>query len=103
MVWDQGTWDRIEGLFARWGRPTTEAHRGQCYMPSSCELLPNKMGTAPGMLFKKEHHMLISMPGVPYEMKYIMSEHILPLLKDRYQGTAIVHRLLIYAWRRESP
>lgn len=102
MVWDQGTWDRIEGLFARWGRPTTEAHRGQCYMPSSCELLPNKMGTAPGMLFKKEHHMLISMPGVPYEMKYIMSEHILPLLKDRYQGTAIVHRTIMTAGEGES-
>jgi len=102
LVWDQGTWDRIEKLFARWGRSTTEAHRGQCYMPASCQLIANNMGTAPGMVFAKEDHLLVSMPGVPYEMKYLMTEHVLPYIKDSYQGRAIVHRTIMTAGEGES-
>lgn len=102
MRFDQPTWERIEKLFARWGRSTTEAHKAQCYMPDGASILENKMGTAPGMLFEVEGKILISMPGVPYEMKYIMEQSVLPLIKSRYTSQAIVHHTILTAGEGES-
>jgi nicotinamide-nucleotide amidase len=94
MVFHEPTWDRIQRLFKRWGRETTEEHREQCYMPSHAELLPNKMGTAPGMMFRHGEVIIVSMPGVPYEMKYIMEHSIFPLLKSMNEGYEIYHRTI---------
>jgi len=102
MEFHQPTWERIEALFARWGRSTTDAHKEQCYMPDGAEILFNKMGTAPGMLFKVEDKILISMPGVPYEMKYIMENHGLPFIKENYTSQAIVHHTILTAGEGES-
>jgi len=102
MRFHEPTWDRIQKLFARWGRSTTEAHKAQCYMPSDCTIMENKMGTAPGMLFQIEDKILISMPGVPYEMKYIMEHHVLPLTKEKYVSQAFVHHTILTAGEGES-
>ena len=102
MSFDEATYKRIVSLFERWGRPTTEAHKEQCYMPASAQILENKMGTAPGMLFRKNSHLLVSMPGVPYEMKYLMEHHVLPLIKSDYQGQAIVHKTIMTVGEGES-
>lgn len=96
------TWERIEKLFQRWGRSTTEAHKEQCYMPDDCTLLENKMGTAPGMLFEYEGKIVISMPGVPYEMKYIMENHVITILKKKYSEQAIVHHTILTSGEGES-
>lgn len=102
MVFHQQTWDRIQGLFARWGRSTTPAHKEQCYMPESAELLTNKMGTAPGMLFRMEEKMIFSMPGVPYEMQFIMADSVIPLLIEKNKSSAIVHYTILTAGEGES-
>jgi len=102
MIFHDPTWKRIEKLFARWGRSTTEAHKAQCYMPSDCTILENKMGTAPGMLFQRGDKILVSMPGVPYEMKYIMEHHVLPLAKEKYVSQAFVHHTILTAGEGES-
>ena len=102
MVFDQDTYRRIMKLFERWGKSTTEAHKEQCYMPSSASLLANNMGTAPGMMFTKKDHLLISMPGVPYEMKYLMDKYVLPHLAENYLGSAIVHKTIQTAGEGES-
>ena len=102
MVFSQPTWDRIQRMFERWGRNTTPAHYQQCYMPEAAELLFNKMGSAPGMWFEKEGQIFVSMPGVPYEMKYIMEQHVLPRLQERFSGTVIVHRTIRTAGEGES-
>lgn len=102
MIFHEPTWERIESLFARWGRPTTPAHRDQCYMPDGATILENKMGTAPGMLFEVNGKILISMPGVPYEMKYIMENSGLPFLKENYTSQAIVHHTILTAGDGES-
>ena len=87
MYFDEATFNRIQRLFTKLGRTPLEAHRLQCYMPKKATILRNSMGTAPGMLFKKGDKILISMPGVPYEMKAIMREEVLPLLeRDYIQG-----------------
>lgn len=102
MRFDEPTWHRIEKLFTRWGRSTTEAHKAQCYMPDGVKILDNKMGTAPGMLFEIDGKILISMPGVPYEMKYIMEHSVLPLIKKTYTSQAIVHHTILTAGEGES-
>ena len=103
MYFDEPTWARIQRLFADWGRRTTPAHREQCYMPEGCTILPNKMGTAPGMWFEAKGKILVSMPGVPYEMKYLMEKEVLPRLAERFPSvTAIAHRTLLTIGEGES-
>ncbi len=102
MVFHQPTYDRILRLFEKWGRSSTEAHRLQCYMPSNAILLPNKMGTAPGMWFEYEGKALVSMPGVPYEMKYLMEHETIPRLNKKFPGQPIVHRTIQTVGEGES-
>lgn len=102
MIFHNPTWERIQGLFANWGRSTTPAHKDQCYMPDSAELLPNEMGTAPGMLFISNEKIVISMPGVPYEMQFIMANSVIPLLLEKNKTSAIVHYTILTAGEGES-
>lgn len=83
-------------------RPITEVNLKQAEVPDVCEVLPNKRGTAPGMLFYKNDTMFISMPGVPYEMKGIMEHSALPLVKAKFDLPAIVHKTLLTAGIGES-
>lgn len=94
LRFDEDTWERIQRLFVKWGRSTTEEHRVQCYMPDNAVLLENRMGTAPGMLFEAEDTTVISMPGVPYEMKYIMEHSVGKMIEDRKHNQIIVHRTI---------
>ncbi len=82
----------INEMMLRRGIPMNEINRKQAEVPDSCRVLYNKMGTAPGMWFEKEGTIFISMPGVPYEMKYIMNEHVLPELKIRFHSQVVIHR-----------
>lgn len=102
LEFDQGTYDRILKLFERWGRSTTEAHRLQCYMPANAQLLFNKMGTAPGMWFEHQGTVLVSMPGVPYEMKYLMEKAVIPKLKTQFPARPIAHRTILTVGEGES-
>ncbi len=102
LEFDQTTYDRILRLFEKFGRSTTPAHKEQCYMPAGVTLLTNKMGTAPGMYFDIGNTVLCSMPGVPYEMKSIMNEELLPILKKRFPGKAIEHRTVLTVGEGET-
>jgi nicotinamide-nucleotide amidase len=72
--------------------PMNENNRRQAEVPESCRVLKNGAGTAPGMWFEKDKTIFIFMPGVPYEMKYLMKEHVLPELKKRFTSQVIIHR-----------
>ncbi|MBP8959875.1 MAG: competence/damage-inducible protein A [Bacteroidales bacterium] len=69
-----------------------EKFRSQADVPASCKVLINKAGTAPGMWFEKEGTIFVFMPGVPFEMKYIMNEHVIPELKKRFSSRIIIHK-----------
>lgn len=84
MVFDQKLFDKICQYFDKYGIPVTEMHRQQCYMPKDTRQLDNNMGTAPGMLFEKDQKWLLSLPGVPYEMKWIFENGFVPLLKEKF-------------------
>ena len=102
MVFHEATYDRITRMFEKWGRSMTSAHKEQCYMPDNAEILKNKMGTAPGMWFEHHGKVFVSMPGVPYEMKYLMQEEVLPKIKKRFPGRPIAHRTILTVGEGES-
>ena len=82
----------IEKMMKRRNFPMNENNRKQAEVPEACTVLTNAAGTAPGMWFEKEGTIYVSLPGVPYEMKYIMSEHVLPMLKKRFTSQVIIHK-----------
>jgi nicotinamide-nucleotide amidase len=79
-----------------------DRNRKQAEVPDVCTVLHNARGTAPGMLFEKEGKLVISLPGVPHEMKGIMTDQVLPLLKARYVLPTIIHKTLLTAGVGES-
>jgi nicotinamide-nucleotide amidase len=86
---------RIEDFFTRRNRPMLEVNIRQAELPKSCEILENTNGTAAGMWFNHNGKVLVSMPGVPYEMKGIMNDHVFPRLKERFQLKALYHQTLL--------
>ncbi len=102
LTFHQATYDKILKLFEKWGRKSTDAHRLQCFMPSNAQLLTNKMGTAPGMWFDYKGKVLVSMPGVPYEMKYLIEHEIIPRLTSQFKGQPIFHRVIRTVGEGES-
>lgn len=89
----------IEGYY---NRPITEMNRQQAYVPSKCTVLFNAVGTAPGMLMVKEQTTFVSLPGVPYEMKYLVAEKLLPYIKEQFKLEAIVHKTVLTVGIGES-
>lgn len=102
LYFDAPTYERIRSYFERLGRPVSDAHKAQCYLPETVQILKNKMGTAPGMLFRHHGKIIISMPGVPYEMKYLMEHEVIPFLKTNFISDAIIHKTLMTAGEGES-
>lgn len=82
LEFHQPTFDVIKIYLEKRERTPTEAHRIQCFLPSKAKLVKNSRGTAPGMWFKNEQVHCLSMPGVPNEMKIIMEEEGLGLIKS---------------------
>jgi len=83
-------------------RPLTESNRKQAEVPDTCTVLFNKLGTAPGMWFEKQGKVFISLPGVPQEMKGIMTDIVLSRLRDHFTMGVITHRTLLTAGVGES-
>ena len=75
--------------------PILQTNKDQALIPSACELLPNSRGTASGMWFEKDKKIFISLPGVPYEMKGIITEIVIPkLLKRSNDDRILVHKTI---------
>jgi len=92
LVFSEEVFNEVDGRMKRRGFPMNEKNRGQAFVPESCTVLMNKAGTAPGMLFRLNNKIIVSMPGVPSEMIFLMSEYVLPLILKEFSGGAIVHR-----------
>ena len=102
MEFHESVYERIKAIFAPRNIPLTDAHKEQCYLPQNVEILTNSMGTAPGMLWNHGSKQIVSMPGVPYEMKAIMTEQLLPKLAQRADRKVILHRTIMTAGMGES-
>ncbi len=83
-IQDQATFERIRAYMAARGRTVNELNSAQALVPSKAQVLPNYQGTAPGLWIEQNNKILISLPGVPYEMKALMEQQVIPLLKSRF-------------------
>jgi nicotinamide-nucleotide amidase len=97
--WHEETWQRILVLLQKWNRPATEMHKLQCYLPDTAEIIPNDRGSAPGMIFREKELILVSMPGVPSEMKHLLSDKIIQLLP---KGNPVYHLFVRTAGEGET-
>ncbi|MCB0804277.1 MAG: competence/damage-inducible protein A [Bacteroidales bacterium] len=95
LIFDQIAYDNIIELFGKYNRDVGELNRQQAYVPSTCIPIKNKQGTAPGMWFEKEGKVIVSMPGVPYEMKSMMTGFVIPELKKRFRTPSVVHKTIL--------
>lgn len=89
----------IEGIYKR---PITQINREQALVPTKAKVLFNQVGTAPGMWMEKEGTVFISLPGVPYEMKYLIDNEVIPNLVQKYERPYIVHQTIMTYGRGES-
>jgi nicotinamide-nucleotide amidase len=89
----------IEGIYKR---PITPINIEQALVPSTAKVFYNKLGTAPGMWMEKEETVFVSLPGVPYEMKYLMDHDVIPSLVSKFERPFIIHQTLMTYGRGES-
>ena len=88
--------EHVRELLARRGIEFTELNRGQAMLPECCTVLHNAHGTAPGMWFDTPNGgVVVSLPGVPFEMEHLMEDEVIPRLQSRFELRSIVHRTLI--------
>jgi nicotinamide-nucleotide amidase len=99
---DQATLEQVSSIFAKVNRPMIELNRMQADVPDGCVVVPNRNGTAPGMWFNEHGKIFVSMPGVPYEMMYMMEEEVLPRLKAALNLPFIYHKTILTAGIGES-
>jgi nicotinamide-nucleotide amidase len=102
LVFRQDVWDAIADRFRRMGREMTRNNRVQAEVPQNAEILPNPRGTAPGLLFQPEGRMLFALPGVPYEMKSMMSDSVLPRIAGLPRDRSVHFRSIHTAGISES-
>ena len=113
LVRHQPTYDQVQRFFERRGLPFTEINQAQALVPSKCKVILNEVGTAPCMVFTMHNaqpevlslgekctvhnseKIVVSMPGVPFEMKWLMQNSVLPLLQERLGSDAIVHKTIL--------
>lgn len=87
--------EHIRTMLERRNIAFNELNRGQAMVPECCTVLHNAHGTAPGMWFERDGRVVISLPGVPFEMQHLIDEEVTPRLKSRFELREIVHRTMI--------
>jgi nicotinamide-nucleotide amidase len=92
----------IELIERALGREASQINKDQALVPSQSTVLHNQVGTAPGMWIKKENTVFISLPGVPYEMKYLIENQVIPKLVQEYQRPYIIHKTILTYGQGES-
>jgi nicotinamide-nucleotide amidase len=95
LRFDAEAYKDVEHLFKIRGREVTEINKKQAELPANCIALRNKNGTAPGMWFEDKGKVYVSMPGVPYEMKALMTDEVIPRLKKKFTLPVILHKTVL--------
>lgn len=99
---DEGALENVKRIFAKSNRPLLAINEQQADVPQNAIVLQNQNGTAPGMWFETGSHVYVSLPGVPFEMKYLIEEEVLPRAKAHFDLSAIVHHTILTAGLGES-
>ena len=103
MVVDELAKQNVIDIFTKkLNRPLLERNLKQAEVPDVCTVIQNQRGTAPGMWFEKDGKIFVSMPGVPFEMKGMMEDYVIPELIKKFDITPVEHRTLLTAGIGES-
>lgn len=89
-------WEQIQSRFQRFGRQPTENNKRQAYLPKGAQVIENKVGTAPAFLVEIGNKTIISLPGVPREMEYLIQNAVLPYLRFHYQLQGIIKARILH-------
>ena len=95
LVVDEGALTNVKNIFSKLNRPLIERNLKQAEVPDNCTVIPNNRGTAPGMWFEKGGKVFVSMPGVPHEMKGMMTDYVIHHLQQHFTFPFIDHRTLL--------
>ncbi|MCW3126071.1 MAG: damage-inducible protein CinA, partial [Bacteroidetes bacterium] len=101
-VFHEDIYEKLRIIFEKRGLAVLEINKKQALLPSNCQVIPNDRGTASGMWFDEAGVIYISMPGVPYEMKQMLSNYVLPKLTAQFKFPHIIHRNLMLCGIGES-
>ena len=102
LVYNEQVGDFVRTLLERRGIAFNDLNRGQAMVPACCTVLHNAHGTAPGMWFERDGKVVISLPGVPFEMVHLIDDTVVPMLREHFDLKAIVHRTMITSGIPES-
>ena len=102
LVLDEKVLANVAEMLGRRGIALTENNRGQAMVPATAKVINNAVGTAPGIMMERNGKLLFSMPGVPFEMRYLMEHEIIPLIKKHYDLKPVFHKTLLLTGIAES-
>jgi nicotinamide-nucleotide amidase len=103
LIHNQEVVDNIKEVFAHRGNVLNPLTLGQAMVPASATIIQNKRGSAPVTWFDKKGKVLVSMPGVPFEMEWVMSNEVLPRLRERFNTPALMHQtVLVTGWSESA-
>ncbi|MEM9718017.1 MAG: CinA family nicotinamide mononucleotide deamidase-related protein [Bacteroidota bacterium] len=102
LVLHAPTFAYLKERFEARKRPFSQRIQQQAFLPANCRVLPNRMGTAPGMLFEIDSSYAISLPGVPFELMHLMEHEVLPFMKEKLAPGLFQHEILRLAHISES-
>lgn len=95
LLLHEKTLEHVTNFFLLRNKPMLDINKKQAEVPNVCQVIDNPVGTAPGMLFKKDDKIVISLPGVPFEMKYIMEQSLLPYFQSINKEQYIFHQNIL--------
>lgn len=95
LVFHEASYRETEKRFLARGMPLGKIDRQQAMIPDNCTPIPNNNGTALGMWFEKDNIIYVSMPGVPFEMKPMITDYVLPELKKRMDGFVVKYKTIL--------
>ncbi len=102
LILNEEALENVKNIFARFNRPVLDVNVLQAYVPENCKVIQNKQGTAPSMYFHERDKHFFSLPGVPFEMKAIMEQDILPMIAKLTGNQHIIHETILTAGIGES-
>ena len=94
LVMDAAVLENVRDRLSRRNIPLRRVNEEQALVPEGCKVLMNHWGTAPGMLFENDGKIFVVMPGVPHEMQNLMTDYVIPMLREKAVGQVIKHRVL---------
>jgi len=95
LIEDKAVLNNVEQIFSKYNAPLLAVNRHQALVPSRAKVLMNKYGTAPGMWLEKNGKVFVSLPGVPYEMKALIKDEVIPSLRSKFKFPYIKHKTLL--------